>query len=603
MNKILFMLGGHLEFPNYFGINAFYGDLKRLINLLQNKRKETSAITLILEVREMDQFPTFECNEFWEIFNSDGENRLLLILHNHDIEIENIIKKKKKILSISGPLYFDFFLKDSTPISIVETELILYSIFNFPAKLYNELNGVLSLRIYLPEKVLEIPSILDKKYQKILSSDQSIPCPEINIIKEDLDLSSFTIKQITFNPFDINIDVVTKLEISEETLKTTIAEHFNKKSVELIFKKIFEIRNKKLHEIIEDIHPYLTFKGAKNLLVQLSETREKLKNKILNLAKNVKKEINIIDKVKETAETKINELYERIQDGINSELEDYHLRYTSFFKFTFAFKSNFVLIILSLSLLFSLFFFLLNAELKISISLAIIFTLVLIITRWLKLKKKKCKEINELCDDSYSRVVNAIDGEYKRIPSIVWNRNLALLNLKINYIYSEYIKRSIGILKLLTENSPQNLTESIFSAKNRLVFFIPTANDINSFKLDNLDNYIGFDKNELSDYFMKQYFKAFISLKLSTLNEKTEESMKEFCHEPDSGLLWKLDQVVDYREKSVRKILIISQDQNILGNIDLPTDEIKHFEPTQKNNYQMILLFSIFELKEEDNDK
>jgi len=603
MKKILYILGGHLEFPNYFGINTFYGDLKKLINLLQKERKETSEITLILDVREIDQFPTLECNEFWEIFNPNGENRLLLILHDRNVGIKNTIKKKKEKLSISGPLYYDYFLKDGTPISIVETELILYSIFNLPAKLYNELNGVLSLRIYLPEKVLEIPSILDKKYQKILSSDQSIPCPEINIIKEDLDLSSFTIKQITFNPFDINIDEVTKLEISKETIKTTIAEHFNIKNVELIFEKVSEVRNKKLHDIIADIHPYLTFKGAKTLLVQLSETREKLKNKLLNLTKKIKKEINLVDKVKQTAEIKIKELYESIQDGLNSELENYHLRYRSFFKFTFAFKSNFVLIILSLFLLFSLCFFLLNAELKISISLPIIFTLALIITRWLKLKKKKYKEINNLCGDSYLRVVKAIDREQKRIPSIVWNRNLILLNLKINHIYLEYIQRSIRKLKLLTENSPQNLTEFIFSAKNRLVFFVPTANDINNSKLDNLDNYMGLDKNDLTNYFLKQYFKVFSSVKIGTFNSNIEENMKDFCHEPDSGLLWKLDQVVDYREKPVRKILVLSQDQIIPGHLVIPVDDIKHFESTQKNNYQMILLCSIFELEEEENDK
>lgn len=603
MKKILFILGGHLEFPNYFGINAFYGNLKQLINLLQKERKKTSEINLILDIREIDQFLTIESADFWDFFNNNGNNRLLLILHKHDINIEKLIQKEKEQLSISGPLYYDFFLKDGTPISNVEEELILFSVYNLPVELYKELNGVLSMRIYLPDKILEIPTILDKKYQKILSSDQSIPFPEINIIEGDLDLSPFTITRITYNPFDINIDEVTKLEISEETVKTTIAEHFNKKNVELIFEKISEIRNKKLHDIIDNIHPYLAVKGAKNLLIRLSETRENLTNKILNLSRSIKKEINIVDKVIETAGIKINELYENIQSGINSELENYLLRYRSFFKFIIAFKSNFVMIILSLSLLFSLFFFLLDVNLKISISLPIIFTLTLIIIRWLKLKKKKRKEISNLCEDSYLRIINTIDREYKRIPNGLWSRNLALLNLKINYIRREYVERPIRTLKLLTENSPQNLTESIFSAKNRLFFFISTANDLDSFKLDDLDNYMGLEKNELIDYFMKQYFKAFNSLKLSTLDDKIEESMKDYCHEPDSGLLWKFEHVIDYRVKSVRKILVISQDQNIPGNLVIPVDDIKHFEPRQKNNYQMILLFSIFELKEEDNDK
>ena len=595
-------MGGHLEFPNYFGINASNGDLKHLILFLQKEREKTNEMTLILDVREINKFPTSEHNDFWEIFNAQSKNRLLIIFHNYDEKIGNVIKNKKKAFSISGPLYYDFKLNDGTEITNIEDELILYSVYNMPLSFYQELDGILSLRMYLPDEIEKLPNKLDKSYQKILSSDPSMlfPDPEINLIEEDLDISAFTIKNITYNPFDFKINEITELEISEKTINTTIAEHFNEETIQLIFQKISEVRKNKLHDAIEKIHPSIALKGANNLLVQLSGIREQLKNKILSLTKNIKKEINIINKVKKDADSLIKTQYMQSQDMINQELQEYHSSYKSFIKYFYAFKMNIVIILLILFLLFGLFYFILKLDLEISIPLSMILAIIMPISRWIKLKKKKRNEINELCDDSYSRIVKIIDKEFKKIPRILWNRNLTLLNLKINYIYKEYIEHFIGTLKLITKNFPSDLTMSIFTSNNRLVSFIPTANDVQDFQLDDLPVSIGLDKDELNTYFVEQYFKAFSSLKLGQLNDNIEKSIKDFCDEPDTDLLWESDQIVDFRKTIVQKILFTHPDQFISENIEIKADIIKKFEKGY-NNYGMLLL-SIFQLKENKYD-
>ena len=362
-----------------------------------------------------------------------------------------------------------------------------------------------------------------------------------------------------------------------------------------IVKILTSIRNQKLSNRITTISPELRIKGAKNLLIKLVDFKENIKHKIRELKRSLSQNFNFIEKIREEAKENLTEQFQKFSNSINDELDEYNKRFKNFFKFIFAYKTILNLFIILLIIIFFLIHFKVKLDLPSSILIALIISSTVILLKWIKKKSNKKKEIKDLCDEGYAKIINVLNQDYKKIPLSIWKRNLNYINLKITNISYEYVQRSLDSLKLITENSPQDLTDNIFSTKQKMISFIPTANDFENIHLDDFNIYLNLDKSDLNDYFSQQYFKQFKSFRLGSLTQEIAVYFNDYYKHQEKGLLWDFNDVIDYRELSIQKKLFIPKNYFIPQGVDIEKNVVKEFPENQELN--IIVLLSLFQFK------
>ena len=604
MKKILYSLGEARSGLEYFGIISSGGDSSYLSDLLDKERKVHEELAIILDVQDTLLFPA-KNDRFWEFFDSRSKNSLLILLHEKDEEIESTIRDKKEKSRITGPIFCEYKLRDGTELNESEILLILYFIYSIFAEpeytdLHRYMRGILSLNIFLPDNLEKIPGKMQEAYDKCIEFDSYEQAQEFKFIAEDIDLSRFSIQDTVLHPFDIEIDDTEIILIEDSTIERIISPYFSANRLSDIYKNIREEKESKIGEILSFLSEVIPFKGAKRKLVDLTSKRKDLLNYIKKESIKLRDGRSKIQSLAQNAFNKVSQEIKKHRDEINLELEEYHLKIKYFFKFCSSHKHLLLFSFAASVVLFGGMWGYLEIDIKISVlsSLATFVTLLVVLWRIYRARKKKV--ITALCQESHERLVSSLDIEFKKIPSSLWEHELYLLNLKSAQIILEYLDSSLNVLKLISNNSPELFTESIFPTKNRLIKLVPSRKNIENISID-FDSdkaFLGFDNQNLYDLYLNKYLHCLKLIRIADLDSKSRNNINNLSRAPYSGLLWSDNSSFTTQpNRNPRRILFIPEGTTC-GTLD-DNIEVKRIPSHDNQIPGIMVMMSVFEAQED----
>lgn len=598
--KLLYIIGGHFEHAKYLGMNSEEGDIRKLINKLKQLRKTYDEIALLLDVNQTSKFP-LDNSDFWDFFKATSSNSVLFILHKRNEEIEKCILEMRSSHSISGPIYYKYHLQDGTPVSDIEREIILHSLY----KIYpdnRELEGVLSLRIFMPSETVKLPNKIEKLYQEKVNTRIEPNDMNIDIVESDLDTTKFS-SILTISPFD-NIDIQNDedLQIPEGYLGRVLDTNFNEDRYSQVQSQLKILKNEVFDKKIENIDTEIAVTGSSKLINFYSTISEKIKKRLDQLKNNIKNKIRIIDQCKQKTSEDLKSIIGKHKEIINQDLKEFQQKYATFSKFLRSEKINFIIFLILGGCLFSLSFLIVRLAFEYSLILSTVLSILLILLRWLQKRKTFMAQFYEICDMASNELKTALHKDFLEVPKLLWERNLYLFNLKLLRIKYIYILLTLHTLKIITENSPINLIDNIFSTKNRMIFFAPSSSGLDDITIDELETYLYMDKSDIDNYYINQFFKNIISLKIGTIDRQVINSINDYYIYPDKGLLWDIKEVEESRRDKYFKTVLyhpLTLDFDIPNNSNVRVDDVKKI--SYDSSLQSIILLSFFHFKNQED--
>jgi len=584
MVKYYFILKEEYQRRDVFGISTVSGDYAYLKHFIHQKyQNEREKILLILDVDDESLLNESVDNELWQYFNAINGNQILLIFHSYSDCITDIINNIPTNTFVKGKIFYSFKLINGIEVNQYEKEILRYFFYSIANTI--DFSGIIAAEILLPDKLFQLSEKINSTYQTTLKEKSSDLNIKFNLINDSF-THKIDIKDPILNPFSFDINNSEKLIIDDQKTDELInkfliddgkeQEIINDLKVKLEFQK---------RELINEIGITLSTKGAIKQNSILDEKRTEVFAKIKTLISLLRKPGYFSGKKEENKKTMICELKKEVVK-VNEELNEYNLIYKNFFKFIVEKQVYTIISLFIFAGLFLSMLFIIEMSLEGSLYTSFLLSSSFIIFVWYLSRNKKIKRIKELCDDSYCTLKDKAKVIESSFINEIWEHNKILQNLKLFYVFEQYLNCSINLLNLVVSNLPAYIYENNVTGNSLFSYISSKVSSNDSIRCERRLGY-DFDEDEMYEFF-KECNSTLFSIKLDEVIPGSDgyKKIDRFFNSPDNNIYWNSTENL-----KIRKTFIFHP-QGSLNSVTLPTGVVPIIIDF---SFQLIALIAVYE--------